>query len=94
MGDSMTQDVIAYPHLELYSSILGYVGMICILIAFAMETRGIISSRDSQYLLLMAVGSGFLGLRALHTWELAFLVLEGVWMGVALWALSRPPVDA
>jgi len=27
----MTQDVIAYPHLELYSSILGYVGMICIL---------------------------------------------------------------
>ncbi len=89
----MTQDVIAYQQLEIYSSILGYLGMICILIAFAMETRGMISSRDNQYLLLMAVASGFLGLRALHKWELAFLLLEAVWMGVALWALSRPPVD-
>lgn len=90
----MTTEVIGYPELEGFSSLLGYVGMICILTAFAMETRGMISSRGTRYLILMAFGSGLLGLRALHTWELAFLLLEAVWMTVALWALTHPPDEA
>lgn len=94
MGDFVTKQVIGLPELEPYSSILGYLGMLVILFAFAVETRGQLSSRDSQYLWMMAIGSGLLGVRALHTAEWAFFILEGVWMGVALWALTQPPKPA
>ena len=94
MGDCMTQDVIAYHHLEPYTAVLAYLGMVSILVAFALETRGSLNSRNRTYLLLMAVGSGILGVRALHTGEWAFLVLEAVWMAVALWAMAQPPVVA
>ena len=81
--------------IETTSSVIAYTGMICILAAFVLETRGKLSSRGGPYLWLMTVGSGLLALRAAHSHEWAFLILEGVWCVAALWALfGRTPVPA
>ena len=65
--------------IDLLSSAVSYGGMLCILAAFVLETQGRLSSRGSPYLWLMIVGSGLLALRAAHSSEWAFLILETVW---------------
>ena len=43
---------------------------------------------------LLIVGSGLLAVRALHSNEWAFLILETVWCAAALWSLrDRRPVS-
>ncbi|RJU91288.1 MAG: hypothetical protein DWC07_01460 [Candidatus Poseidoniales archaeon] len=74
--------------LDVASEGLAYIGMISILMAFVLETRGKLHSKQTTYLVLMAVGSGFLAVRALLISEWAFLVLEVVWCGAALVALG------
>ena len=74
--------------LDVASEGLAYIGMISILMAFDLETRGKLHSKQTTYLVLMAVGSGFLAVRALLISEWAFLVLEVVWCGAALVALG------
>jgi hypothetical protein len=69
------------------SESIAYVGMMCILLAFLLETRNILHSKQPTYLVLMAVGSGLLGVRAFLIDEWAFLVLEVVWCGAAVLAL-------
>jgi len=70
-----------------------YVGMLMVLIAFAAETRGIISSRSFNYLVLMAVGELLLTLRAYVTGEWPFAVLGGVWAAFAIYSIMKPPVN-
>lgn len=74
--------------LDVASEGLAYLGMISILTAFVLETRGKLHSKQTTYLVLMAVGSGLLAVRALLISEWAFLVLEVVWCGAALVALG------
>ena len=76
--------------IETLSSLMAYSGMTCILVAFVLETRGKLSSRGASYLWLMTVGSGLLALRAAHSHEWAFLILEAVWCLAAVLALVRP----
>jgi uncharacterized protein with PQ loop repeat len=75
--------------LYLFTEILSYLGMICILSAFLLETRDILGSKDTKYLSLMAFGSGLLAVRALLIYEWAFLVLEIVWCLAAVLALVK-----
>ena len=75
--------------LDLITEILSYLGMICILVAFLLETRDVLGSKDSKYLSLMAFGSGLLAVRALLIYEWAFLVLEIVWCLAAIMALMK-----
>ena len=69
------------------SESIAYVGMMCILLAFLLETRNVLHSKQPIYLVLMALGSGLLGVRAFLIDEWAFLVLEVVWCGAAVLAL-------
>ena len=69
------------------SESIAYVGMMCILLAFLLETRNVLHSKQPIYLILMAVGSGLLGVRAFLLDEWAFFVLEVVWCGAAVLAL-------
>ena len=69
------------------SEFMAYVGMICILLAFLLETRNVLHSKQPTYLVLMAFGSGLLGIRAFLIEEWAFLLLELVWCLAALLAL-------
>ena len=66
---------------------ISYVGMMSILLAFLLETRNVLHSKQPTYLVLMAVGSGLLGVRAFLIDEWAFFVLEVVWCGAAVLAL-------
>ena len=75
--------------LDLFTEILSYLGMICILVAFLLETRDVLGSKDTKYLSLMAFGSGLLAVRALLIYEWAFLVLEIVWCIAAIMALVK-----
>lgn len=75
--------------LDLITEIISYLGMICILVAFLLETRNVLGSKDSRYLSLMAIGSGLLAVRALLIYEWAFLVLEIVWCLAAIMALIK-----
>ena len=69
---------------------MAYVGMLSILAAFVLETRGRLDSRGGAYLWMMIVGSALLAIRAAHMQEWAFLILEAVWSLAALAALLRP----
>ena len=69
------------------SESIAYVGMMFILLAFLLETRNVLHSKQPTYLVLMAVGSGLLGVRAFMIDEWAFFVLEVVWCGAAVLAL-------
>ena len=69
------------------SESIAYVGMMCILLAFLLETRNVLHSKQPTYLVLMALGSGLLGVRAFLIDEWAFFVLEVVWCGAAVLAL-------
>ena len=68
-----------------------YVGMLMVLIAFATETRGMLSSRSMPYLLLMGVGEILLTIRATLTGEWPFAVLGAIWAAFALWSILKPP---
>ena len=67
-----------------------YVGMFMVLAAFAAETRGIVSSRSFNYLLLMAIGEALLTVRAYITGEWPFAVLGGIWAAFACLLYTSP----
>tara|TARA_B100000900_G_scaffold37169_3_gene27880 strand:+ start:10415 stop:10657 length:243 start_codon:yes stop_codon:yes gene_type:complete len=75
--------------IEPFSEILSYLGMILILTAFLLETRNVIGSKERVYLVLMALGSGLLAIRALLIYEWAFLVLEIIWCLAAIVAIIK-----
>ena len=70
-----------------------YVGMVMVLVAFAAETRGIVSSRSFNYLLLMAIGEALLTVRAYITGEWPFAVLGGIWAAFAIYSILKPPEE-
>jgi hypothetical protein len=71
----------------LLSEAIAYIGMLSILVAFLLETRNVVHSKQPVYLFMMAFGSGLLGLRAFLIEEWAFLILEIVWCAAAVAAL-------
>ena len=71
----------------LLSEAIAYIGMMSILLAFLLETRDGLHSKQPIYLFMMAFGSGLLGIRAFLISEWAFLVLEVVWCAAAVVAL-------
>jgi len=81
----------------LLSEAIAYIGMLSILLAFLLETRNVLHSKQPVYLVMMAFGSGLLGVRAFLIEEWAFFVLEVVWCAaalVALIAVGKSPVLA
>ncbi|MAK26447.1 MAG: hypothetical protein CMA02_04155 [Euryarchaeota archaeon] len=71
-----------------------YIGMAMVLLAFVTETRGLISSRSVNYLMLMGVGEILLTIRASITGEWPFAVLGAIWALFALWSIFKPPATS
>ena len=74
-----------------HSEMVAYAGMIMILTAFLLETRDVLHSKESTYLVLMALGSGLLAVRAYLIDEWAFFILEVAWFAAAalgLWSIG------
>ena len=74
-----------------HSEMVAYAGMIMILTAFLLETRDVLHSKERTYLVLMALGSGLLAVRAYLIDEWAFFILEVAWFAAAalgLWSIG------
>jgi len=74
------------------NEIVAYAGMVLILSAFVLETRGVLHSKEKLYLVMMAMGSGLLAIRAFLIDEWAFLILEVAWFLAAIlgiWSLKE-----
>ena len=72
---------------DIISESIAYLGMMLILCAFILETRDYVDSKNWLYLIMMALGSGLLAIRAFIVSEWAFLILEVVWCLAAAIAL-------
>jgi len=70
--------------IALFTEMFAYLGMLLILSAFFLETQNKIHSKATTYLLLMAIGSGILAIRALLIQEWAFFILEVAWFSAAI----------
>ena len=73
------------------NEIVAYIGMMLILSAFFLETRNLLNSKEWPYLILMALGSGLLAVRAYLIDEWAFFILEIAWFAAAilgLWSIK------
>ena len=73
------------------NEIVAYIGMMLILSAFFLETRDVLNSKEWPYLILMALGSGLLAVRAYLIDEWAFFILEIAWFAAAilgLWSIK------
>jgi hypothetical protein len=78
------------PTMDLTRQLISFVGALLILIAYAGHQMGWINARRPAYNLLNAAGSLILFWIALHPFQVGFIVLEGVWTIISLWALARP----
>ena len=67
-----------------------FAGALMILVAYAGHQMGWMNSRSAWYNVLNAVGSGILLYIALHPFQIGFIVLEGVWTLISVYALARP----
>jgi hypothetical protein len=68
---------------------LSFVGALLILIGYAGEQFGWLSSRRPLYSVVNAVGSVILGVIALRPFQLGFVILEFTWAGISVCALAR-----
>ncbi|MGD0416626.1 MAG: hypothetical protein ABSA80_14800 [Terriglobales bacterium] len=76
--------------MDLTRQLISFVGALLILIAYAGHQMGWINARRPTYNILNAVGSAILWWIAIHPFQVGFVVLEGVWTIISLWALARP----
>ncbi len=69
--------------------VVSFAGAALILVAYMGHQFKWIDSRRAAYNILNALGSGILGYIALRPFQLGFVVLEGVWTAISLYALWR-----
>ena len=75
--------------MDLTRQLISFVGALLILIAYVGHQMGFINARRPAYNILNAIGSAILWWIALHPFQIGFLVLEGVWTLISIWALLR-----
>lgn len=69
---------------------IGSVGVALLLVAFFANAFGHLHHASPYYQLMNAVGAGLACLASFRIGFLPFVVLEGTWCAVALFALARP----
>ena len=72
-----------------YSSIIGSIGVILLLLAFFLNLFGFVGQSSRVYVLLNVVGAGLSCYASFLIHYIPFVVLEAVWCLVALFALFR-----
>lgn len=69
--------------------ILGVVGVLCILIAYAGATSGRLDARRAPALLLNLAGALLILVSLYFDFNLSAVLMEGAWALVAVWGLIR-----
>ena len=75
---------------SLAMQLLSFCGAILILVAYVGHQARRMDPRSALYNFLNAAGSAILVYVALRPLQVGFVVLEGVWTLVSLWALLAP----
>jgi hypothetical protein len=65
------------------SELIGAAGVFLLLLAFALNLFRKLSERSAAYLILNGVGAGISAWYAARLGSVPFVILEGVWAGVA-----------
>jgi hypothetical protein len=68
---------------------LSFAGALLILVGYAGEQFGWLTSRRPFYNVVNAAGSLILGIIALRPFQLGFVILEFTWAAISIWALAR-----
>lgn len=76
--------------IALARQLVSFLGALLILIAYVGHQMGWMNPRSAAYNILNAAGSVILLYIALHPFQIGFIVLEGVWTLISLYALVRP----
>ena len=76
--------------MELARQLISFLGALLILIAYVGHQLGWVNARGAAYNIFNAAGSAILAWIAFHPFQVGFVVLEGVWTIVSIWALLRP----
>jgi len=69
---------------------LGSVGVALLLVAFALNLLGRTDRESTAYQALNAAGSGLAATASYLIGFVPFVVLEGAWFAVSIYALARP----
>jgi len=70
------------------------VGALLILAAYAAHQAGRIDRDTASYNLVNAAGALLLLVVAIRARQVGFILLEGTWTAISLWALRRPRKSA
>ncbi len=65
------------------------IGAILILAAFFLSQTGRVSREDKLYNILNLIGSAILGVIAVINWQAGFVLLEGSWAILSIYALIK-----
>ncbi|HEX8818248.1 MAG TPA: hypothetical protein VF753_22350 [Terriglobales bacterium] len=76
--------------IALLRQLASFAGALMILVAYIGSQMGWMNSRKPAYNWLNAIGSAILAYIAFHPVQIGFIVLEGSWTIVSLYALARP----
>jgi hypothetical protein len=76
--------------MDLTRQLISFVAALLILVAYVGHQLGWMNSRRPTYNVLNAAGSVILWWIAMHPFQVGFVVLEGVWTIISLWALAKP----
>lgn len=71
------------------ADIIATIGIVILLIAFILNTRNLMAANKAWYNLLNTIGASMCGISAYMVSFYPFVVLEGVWAGVALFTLIK-----
>jgi hypothetical protein len=76
--------------MDLARQLISFLGALLILVAYVGHQLGWVNARGAAYNIFNAAGSAILAWIAFHPFQVGFVVLEGVWTVVSIWALLRP----
>ncbi len=78
-------------NIALVQQLLSFCGALLILIAYAALQLGWLRKESAAFNVLNAIGSAILAYIAFHPFQVGFVVLEGTWALISVYALLRRP---
>lgn len=76
-------------NMQLLIDILGWIGAVCLLLAYFLVSRKKLAGDSLNYQLLNLVGGGLLTINSLYYGAFPSVAVNVVWIGIALFTLSK-----
>lgn len=70
-------------------NIAGFIGMGCVLLAYAMANMGKWTSRDIRFHRVNLAGALLIIVSLMHDWNMPIFVLECAWAAIAIYGIRK-----